>query len=361
MVTEKIRFFKHIQKSVIHNPMMNNELDTQELEIRKDPLTGAQSVFNPRLADKATIFFGKSDTSLIERLAKQSQINCFLCEDRWKRLTPTYPADLIPEGRIQIGQAVLFPNIFPAAQIHGVVRVGEKHHVPLAEFDSATVADAFETSLTLARRLKATNSGVKFLTINGNYLGPAGASIAHPHFQVVGGDLPFTYLENIMNLSRKYFQRHQTCFWNDLLELEKTVNERYIGSTGPVKWLASFSPSGANEVIGILPERSHFLEFDQNDVAGLARGLVKVLGGYAGMGISTFNFSLYSGALGETDGSFRCIIRVISRQNVYENYRTDDYFLQKLLDNELIITPPEIMVKNFRALWKTPAEASPES
>lgn len=352
MITEKIKFVKHCQKSVINNPMMNNELDTQELEIRKDPLTGAQSVFNSRLADKATIFFGKTDTALIERLAEQSQVNCFLCADRWKELTPTYPPDLIPEGRIQIGQAVLFPNIFPAAQIHGVVRVGEKHHVPLAEFDPANVADAFETSLTLARRLKKTDSGVKYLTINGNYLGPAGASIAHPHFQVVGGDLAFTYLENIMSLSREYFQKHQTCFWNDLLELEKSVHERYIGSTGPVEWLASFSPSGTNEVIGILPERCHFLELDQDDVSGLAQGLVKVLCGYASMGVSTFNFSLYSGLLGEADESFRCFIRIISRQNVYENYRTDDYFLQKLLDNELVITPPEIMAKHIRSFME---------
>lgn len=361
MRTEKIKFFKHIQKAVIHNPMMNNELDIQELEIRKDPLTGAQSVFNSRLADKATIFFGKSDTALIERLAEQSQVNCFLCEDRWKQFTPTYPTDLIPEGRIQIGQAVLFPNIFPAAQIHAVIRVGDKHHVPLAEFDLVTVSDAFETSLTLARRLKATDSGVKYLTINGNYLGPAGASIAHPHFQVVGGDLPFTYLENIMGRSQEYFQRHQTCFWNDLVELEKTNEERYIGSTGPVEWLASFSPSGSNEVLGILPNRSHFLEFDKDDVSGLAQGLVKVLCGYAGMGISTFNFSIYSGLLGETDESFRSFIRIISRQNVYENYRTDDYFLQKLLDNELVITPPEVLTKNIRSLWKTPDDASPVS
>jgi galactose-1-phosphate uridylyltransferase len=351
MLTEKIRFIKHTQKSIIHNPMMNNELDTQELEIRKDPLTGAQSVFNPRLTDKLTMFFGKTDTALIERLAEKSRSNCFLCEERWKRFTPTYPRDLIPEGRIQIGQAVLFPNIFPAAQIHGVIRVGERHHVPLAEFDSATVGDAFETSLELARRLKATNSGVKYLTINGNYLGPAGASIAHPHFQVVGGDLPFTYLENIMARSQEYFQKHQACFWNDLVELEKANGERYIGSTGPVEWLASFSPSGSSEVLGILPERSQFLEFDRDDVTGLAQGLVKVLCGYAGMGISTFNFSIYSGLLGETNESFRCFIRVISRQNVYENYRTDDYFLQKLLDNELVITPPEMLTKNIQAYF----------
>ena len=132
-MAEKISFIKQIRKSVIHNPMMNNALDTQELEIRKDPLTGAQSVFNPRLEDKVAMFYGSSDTALIEKMAEESRSRCFLCGDTWKQITPAYPADLVPEGRIQIGQAVLFPNIFPAAQVHAVIRVGEKHYVPLSE------------------------------------------------------------------------------------------------------------------------------------------------------------------------------------------------------------------------------------
>ncbi len=347
-MAEKIEFDKHTQDSTIHNPMMDNQLDTQELEVRKDPLTGAQSVFNPRLEDKVSMFYEESDTALIEKMAEASQANCFLCGDTWKEITPTYPKDLIPEGRIQIGQAVLFPNLFPVAQIHAVIRVGDKHYVPLSEFDPQTVENAFETSLELARRLTTADMNVRYMTVNGNYLGPAGASIAHPHFQVVGGDVPFTYLENIMGLSRQYFQKHGTCYWSDLVDLEKKKEERYIGAIGSVEWLATFSPSGTNEVIGVLPKRSHFLELDGNDVSGVARGLVNVLLGYAEMGISTFNFAVYSGPLGERDDSFRCFIRIISRQNVYENYRTDDYFLQKLLDNELILTPPEVLAKNLQ-------------
>jgi hypothetical protein len=45
-------------------------------------------------------------------------------------------------------------------------------------------------------------------------------------------------------------------------------------------------------------------------------------------------------------------MRIISRQNVYENYRTDDYFLQKLLRNELILTTPEALAKNLRQVFE---------
>ncbi|MBW2368357.1 MAG: hypothetical protein JRH15_10760 [Deltaproteobacteria bacterium] len=340
-MTEKIAFAKHIQTSTIHNPMMNNALDTQTLEVRRDPLTGSQSVFNQRLEDKVAMFYGESDAALIQKLARDSELRCFLCGDRWKEMTPTYPEEMIPSGRIQVGQAVLFPNLFPVSQVHAVIRVGDRHYVPLDDFHTPTVQEAFETVRLFAKALSKGKSNVDYLTINGNYLGPAGASIAHPHFQVVGGDMPPTYLERLLSLGRRYFDKNQSCYWSDLVATEMKTAERYIGTTGPVNWLAAFSPEGTNEVLGVMPERTRFTELSESDLSGLSEGLVRVLKGYADMGISTFNFAVYSGPMGESDPSFRCMIRIISRQNVYENYRTDDYFLQKLLRNELILTPPE--------------------
>ena len=346
-MTADIQFTKHVQKSTFHNPMMSNELDTQEMEIRRDPLTNAQSVFNPRLEDKVAAFYGSSDQALMEKMAKESKALCFLCEDRWQVVTPTYPEELVPGGRIQVGQAVLFPNIFPAAQIHAVIRVGEKHYVPLGKFDATAVLEAFHACFKFVQCL-AKDKTVRYLSINGNYLGPAGASIAHPHFQVVGGDLPPSYMESIFNYSSAYHKSNKSCYWFDLVEVEKKEGERYIGASGPVEWLAAFSPQGANEIVGVLPERTNFLEMDDGDVKGLADGLVHILHGYAAMGISTFNFALYSGPLDCQDASCRCFIRIISRQNVYENYRTDDYFLQKLLRNELILIRPETLAKTLQ-------------
>ena len=346
-MTAKIAFIKHVQKSTFHNPLENNALDTQELEIRRDPLTGVQSIFNPRLEDKVAMFYGNSDAALIEKMAGESESRCFLCGDRWRTMTPTYPEDLVPGGRIRVGEAVLFPNIFPVGQIHAVIRVGEKHYVPLAEFDPVPVGEALQTAFKFVEYLSRDRS-VQYLTISANYLGPAGASIAHPHFQVMGGDLPFSYMESVFSAGEAYYKTHKSCYWSDLAAIEKSIGERCIGASGPVEWLAGFSPQGANEVVGILPERRDFSEMKEADIRGLAEGLVKVLHGYADMGISTFNFAVFSGPLGKGDDSVRCFVRMISRQNVYENYRTDDYFLQKLLRNELILTRPEVLAKKLR-------------
>ena len=346
-----IRFLAHTQTSALLNPMMGGQLDTQTLEIRRDPLTGAQAVFNPRLEDKVAMFLGPSDQALIERLAKQSEGRCFLCGENWRQATPKYPPAICPDGRFISGEAVLFPNLFPVSQVHAVLRACASHYLPLHAFTPALLRDAFDVSFRFIREMVRVQPEVAYLTVNANYLAPAGASIAHPHFQVVGGDLPCTYLEQVGALAKAYREREGSCYFRDLAETELSEGKRFLGTTRSAKWFSAFAPQGANEVWGVLPERSDFLQLEEADVQSLADGLSRVLRGYASLGISTFNFTLYSGKLGASDDHLRCYLRVISRQNFYENYRTDDYFLQKLLRNELILITPEALTTKLKPLF----------
>lgn len=348
---DRIRFEKHMQASTLQNPMMGGQLDTQQIEVRRDPLIGTQSLFNARLEDKVAMFVGATDVALVERLAKESEPRCFLCGDKWKQMTPTYPESVVPGGRLQKGEVVLFPNLFPISQVHAVVRVGARHYLPLGEFDAGLLRDALEVSIDFSRMIAGADPSVGYLTIDANYLAPAGASIAHPHFQVVGGDVPCSWLEGVLSASRAWREKHGSCYWTDLLEQEEELGERLVGKTGDVTWLAAYSPQGANEVMGILTGKRDFLEVGDEELADMADGLSRLLRGYDAMGVSTFNLAIYSGPLGGGDDAFRCCVRLISRQNVYENYRTDDYFLQKLLRNELILTTPETLASRLRPLF----------
>ena len=350
---EKIRFEKHFQQCSFHNPMLGGKLDTQELEIRRDPLLGRQSVYNKGLRDKVKILFPPSDPALIERLARESEPGCFLCGDRWKLATPGYPDEILPGGRLELGESVLFPNLFPLSRVHAVIRAGLKHYVPLDEFSPQPIEEAFHVFRQFVGCLAHADPAVLFLTLNGNYLPPGGASIVHPHFQVLGSDVPFTHLEALLTLSARYQKEHGTCYWTDLVAKEQELGVRAITRTGGVAWIASFSPQGSNEILGILPERKDLFELTDADLADLAAGLASVLRGYGAMGFSTFNFTLYSGPLGAAEGGFRCFLRVVSRQNVYENYRTDDYFLQKLLRNEITLTTPESLASTLRDFFST--------
>jgi hypothetical protein len=42
---------------------------------------------------------------------------------------------------------------------------------------------------------------------------------------------------------------------------------------------------------------------------------------------------------------------MVNRQNLSAAYRNDDYFLQKLLDTDLVVTPPEELAGRLRAAF----------
>ncbi len=193
-----------------------------------------------------------------------------------------------------------------------------------------------------------TQESAKYITINSNYLFPAGASVIHPHIQVMGGEIPYTFLSLILNQSQRYFEENNSIYWQDLITAEKELGDRYVGRTGNIEWITSFSPLGTNEVQGILLNKHNVLELSQEDVKALGKGLSRILTFYDDQRYSTFNFSIYSGPLDESAEWFWCSIRIITRANVYENYRADDYFLQKLLGTEILITPPEDLADQIR-------------
>ncbi|MBS4060979.1 MAG: hypothetical protein KG029_11320, partial [Bacteroidetes bacterium] len=49
---------------------------------------------------------------------------------------------------------------------------------------------------------------------------------------------------------------------------------------------------------------------------------------------------------------FNCLIKIITRQNLYQNYRNDDYYLQKILHSELMISLPEELASGLKGLSK---------
>ena len=76
------------------------------------------------------------------------------------------------------------------------------------------------------------------------------------------------------------------------------------------------------------------------DLRDLSDGIARVLALYEELGHLSFNFTLYSARGGETVG-FRSVFKIVNRQNLYPNYRNDDYFLQKMLATDLVLNLPE--------------------
>lgn len=346
----EITFERRYDEVEILNPLKGFALERQELELRWDPLLRHSSLYNPGIAAGLKSFIGDADRALLERLAAESAGRCFFCPERLAA-TARFPEAFIPAGRLAVGEATLFPNLFALAPYHAVIAVSHAHWLPPGGFTPRLIRDALEAAWQYTVTVCDADPAAIYATLNANYLFPAGASLLHPHFQVLASHAPYTHQERLLQACQAYLIEQGSAFHADLLAAERRVGARYIAQTGDWHWLASYSPLAANEILGIHTGDGDFTALSKTDLDDLAGGLSAVLRYYGDLGYYAFNFSLYSRRAPADPDGFHCLIRCMTRQNPSPNYRTDDYFLQKGLESELILTLPEVLAAGARAFF----------
>jgi len=348
----RISFRSWRQTAVFHNPQKNGQLDKQEIEVRLDPLTAHQSMFNPALESKVSVLFPETDYAYLQERAEATKESCFMCEGRWRTRTPTYGTDIVPDGRLRRGEVVLFPNLYPLAAFHAVVMLGERHFRLLDNIPASLLEDALTASIEYFTACHRHNPSIRYVTINANFLLPSGASAMHPHLQLLGSPFAGDHHQLLLEKSLDYYQASGSCYWTDLLEEEEARGERWITRMEESAWLTAYSPVGVHEVNAIWRNRSHFLEWGPVEIREMADGIARVLHGYHDMKFSTYNFSCFSGPVDDRPTpEFRCLLRLVNRQNAILHHRTDDYFFQKLLKNEIIIQRPERLAAFLRGYF----------
>jgi UDPglucose--hexose-1-phosphate uridylyltransferase len=343
---EKLAFHKEIETSVILSPLKGFEEDSHMIEHRQDPLTGFRSFVGLRLTDKYKTLVGETDHELVEKLVEESRQQCFFCPEKVLSATPRFPDSVVPSGRISIGEATLFPNLFPLSKYHAIVVPCKKHFLQPDEFSAPLLADTFRVAKQFLQGIK--EGGQLYASINTNYMPPAGASAVHPHFQVVVSSIPNNYSEEIDSALDDYRRKHGSDYWADLVNEEKRRDERYIGKTGSIHWLTTFSPRGTNEVMGICPQ-GDFADLSDESLVDLGEGISRVLSYYGEHGYSSFNISLNIGKITSGNKQARTTARLVTRQNFSGGYRAGEHFFQHLLETEVIVVPPEVLANDLKA------------
>jgi UDPglucose--hexose-1-phosphate uridylyltransferase len=343
----KIAFERFESRFTILNPFNNFAREEHVVEVRKDPLLGDTSIYNPYLKDQAKAFFGQNDEELIRKLAEDPAGSCIFCGENARKKTARYPDELLPGGRMEQGEAVLFANLFSLAAHHPVIVLSKAHFLRPSEMTPPLLADGFQAARTFLNDIYRQDAALAFATVNCNYLLPAGASLVHPHMQMLVTPVPYSYQARLLSGMKDYLAKCGTPYLSDLLEEEMRGGERYIARRGAWHWLASYSPIGNNDIMAIHDAEGDLGRISVPDLRDLCEGISRVLSLLERRGSLSFNFTLSSARGGETVG-FRSVFRIVTRQNLYANYRNDDYFLQKMLQSELILTLPEDLAKAAR-------------
>ncbi len=328
----EIKFERIHLQSDLRSPIKGFELASVPTEVRIDPLTRRRS----RIITWSLPPTGKFDFS---RMIEESK-GCIFCPENVLSRTPQFLEEIISEGRISIGKAVGFPNLYPAGTYGSVVVLSQEHFLNLNEFTPQIYEDGLLASIEIIRKTMAYDPNARYWHISQNFLLPGGSSILHPHLQVIGDPIPTNEMEWLLDASSSYRERNGTLYWDDLVRIEKGLGERYITTFGKVHWFVSFAPIGFNEVCGSVEGHGTVTTLGKEEIASLAKGIVSTLKYYDSKDLNSFNFSIYS-ISGEA--SYLLLIRIISRTPI-QPYYLNDCTSYEVLQSELTsnISPEEL-------------------
>jgi UDPglucose--hexose-1-phosphate uridylyltransferase len=287
--------FRSISKlTVMQNPQKDMKERRVPSEIRTEPLTGRTA----RICHFMALKWPPADLAAI---TAGTETHCPFCPERVLTVTPRFPEEILPEGRLQYEDLVLFPNLAPYDTISAVATLGSRHTLAMHEITPEIIVRGFDIAMRFFRHLEAVgHPEAVYPIINWNFMPPSGSSIIHPHFQVFfSADAP-ELMRRELDAAKAYYDRHGRNFWDDLVAEEKAADKRFLGTIGNTSWMSAWAPMGvAGDVVAVVDGAMSTLDLTTADIADLAEGLTRAMAGYADTGLYSFNMNVFTGRRGD--------------------------------------------------------------
>ena len=289
-----MKFKAVARETVILDPQDNMKGKRIPSEIRRDPLTGRSA----RICHFMKLNWEKPD---FDALIAGTEAWCPFCPGKVMTVTPKFPSDMVPEGRMTADDLVLFPNLAPYDSVGAVATLGTRHFISMTEITPDFILKGFDLAMRFFQRIEDIGHPESvYHLINWNYMPAAGSSLIHPHLQVFASSQAPNLLRQELEAAKAYMEREQSNFWDDLVSHETDKDERYLGKIGRTHWLTSYAPMGvAGDVLAVTENISSTLELTDQDLADICDGLTRAMRAYDDMGIYNFNMNFFCGARGD--------------------------------------------------------------
>ncbi|MCJ7595482.1 MAG: hypothetical protein MUO52_12000 [Desulfobacterales bacterium] len=336
--------FRKIQgKARFHNPLRGFALEEAPYEIRFDPLTGETG----RVFD---LPFKAERPDISETVRRSRDLFCPFCPETMEKSTPLFPEEVIPEGRVRVGEASLIPNMLPFDKYAGVSVFSHRHHIPMEELTPETMANAFSASQIFIKRVFHVDPLMQYASINWNYMPPSGSSMVHPHLQPNCGEFPTNEQRMQVEASKRYAAENPQTFWHDYMEAEKAEAERYLGEIGSTFWAMSFVPRGfLPDVWCLFSEHSSLIQVGEKGLAPFLIGLSRVLKYFNRENILSFNVSIFSV---REDDHFRVNARICPRLTPRGIGNSDMAYFQTMHKESFTVRKPESVCQELREFFQ---------
>lgn len=270
-----------------YDPTKDWQLFSRKTEVRYCPLTGDTS----RILEYPLGQLNPPDYREIAE--KTRQMGCPFCPENLFQVTPRYPEKIHVEGRFKRGEAVVFPNLYPYGKHSGVAIFSGRHYVPLDEFTEEMLTDGFLVAKDCLEAIHRVDPASIYTSINWNYMPMAGASIIHPHLQVVATPHPSNYQRRTLSAAKQFLENHGNSYYTLLLQEERERGQRWICENESLGWVHSFAPQGQMDILGIFKGVETLAQLTEEKVRQMAKDLLVIFSYLKENRFVSFNLSLF--------------------------------------------------------------------
>ena len=293
--------------------------------LREDPLTGERHII-------ASVRSRRPHIAKDCYEAQEEPIQCPFCPGR---------EALTPEESLRVGDGSgwlvrVIPNKFPdIPHMHDVVIDSPSH-----TDDLDTIPHLPKLLWTYRERMVHyynTNS-VKYVAVFRNRGKEAGASIPHPHSQVLA--LPF-YPRRFLKEKERYEKENRDVM-GELLRKELELQERVLFVSKNFSVLLAYAPVTPYEVWIVPKERVSSFVFERNleELSEVIRETVSTLKGLLGENMP-YNLTLQSAPPWDMD--YHYYVRILPRVSVFGGFELET-------ENVIVSVAPEEATRQLRAL-----------
>jgi UDPglucose--hexose-1-phosphate uridylyltransferase len=283
-------------------------------ELRKDPVLGRWVIISTDRARRPSDFAPEP--------VRPRTSNCVFCEGNEDKTPPEIVAGRASDtGRNSPGWTYrVVANKFPALRVEGeleptgeglydrmtgvgaheVVIESPQHAASLATMPVDAVADVLLAYRERLRDLRK-DPRLEYVLVFKNYGEAAGASLEHPHSQLIATPIIPIMVSEELTASARYFDLKERCVWCDILRQERRDRRRLVIDAHGFAAISPFAPRFPFET-WILPtrHRSAFEDSEVDELRGLATVLREFLIRLGGvLGDPPFNYMLHTAPLRE--------------------------------------------------------------
>ncbi len=200
-----------------------------------------------------------------------------LLNDKWKIavIRNKYPA-LMPSNVCSKPTAHGMYHGMTGIGAHNLI-ITRDHNKNFADLDRATAVKLFEI-IQACHMLASQDQCAEYVSSFFNWGPTSGASIWHPHYQVLALPMVPTHTINSLRGAHRYFEQHHRCVRCDMIKDEKKEKVRVIEENAQAIAIAPYASKSPMEV-SIIPKKHlpSFRETPQATVAGVATLLQSVM------------------------------------------------------------------------------------